>query len=98
MVRLRSGRDVSSVTKDPDLEALGQAIRHLRAELGISQEELAHRAKLSANYLSDLERGTRNVGAKALYKIARGLDTSPASFFIDIAVTEKPGVKGGTER
>src|SRR6266436_6432927 len=39
---------------------LGMAIKTQRASLGISQEELAHRAGLHRTYISDLERGARN--------------------------------------
>ncbi len=44
--------------------------------MDISQEELSFRAGLHRNYISDVERGTRNVSLKAMEKIAHGLDTS----------------------
>ena len=40
---------------------------------GISQEELGFRCHLSMNYISDVERGTRNVSLKAIDQFARGL-------------------------
>ena len=38
----------------------------------ISQEELAFRCGLSKNYISDVERGTRNISLKSIEKIAEG--------------------------
>jgi transcriptional regulator with XRE-family HTH domain len=69
------------VEKHPDLVALGKRLRALRKKAGLTQEELAGRAKLSANYVGEIERGEKNPGALALFALARGLDVSPSSFF-----------------
>jgi transcriptional regulator with XRE-family HTH domain len=61
------------VEKNPDLVALGQTIRRLRKEAKLTQEELAARAGISANYVGEIERGETNAGAKALFALARGL-------------------------
>jgi transcriptional regulator with XRE-family HTH domain len=66
---------------DPDLVALGQAIKELRRERKLSLEKLAGKADLSANYLSDIERGTRNVGAKSIFAIARALSVHVSVLF-----------------
>jgi transcriptional regulator with XRE-family HTH domain len=42
----------------------------LRAERGISQEELAHLAEINRSYLSDLETGKTYVGLEIMGKIA----------------------------
>lgn len=42
----------------------------LRAERGISQEELAHLANINRSYLSDLETGKTYVGLEIMGKIA----------------------------
>jgi transcriptional regulator with XRE-family HTH domain len=54
--------------------ALGRAVRDLRGRLGISQEELADRTGLNRTYVGDVERGTRNLGFRALLQLAAGLD------------------------
>lgn len=54
------------------LEKFGKRIKHLRTKAGISQNKLALRCGLHRNYVSDAERGRRNVSLKALEKFASG--------------------------
>lgn len=54
--------------------AYGRAIRELRAELGISQELLAHIADLDRTYVSGIERGERNPSLANILKLAAALD------------------------
>lgn len=51
----------------------GQRVKELRLRQNISQEELAFRCGLSKNYISDVERGTRNISLKSIEKISDGL-------------------------
>lgn len=60
--------------KHPDLIALGKRVRDRRKAAKLTQEELAERAGLSANYVGEIERGERNPSALALIQIARGLE------------------------
>jgi len=60
---------------------LGMAIKTQRASLGISQEELAHRAGLHRTYVSDLERGARNPSIESIEKLAGALQVSVSSLF-----------------
>ena len=55
------------------LAVLGQRIKQLRKSRGLSQEDLAEKASISAKYLSDLERGKRNPTFSTAEKIAEGL-------------------------
>lgn len=50
----------------------GRRVKELRLIQNISQEELAFRCQLSKNYVSDVERGTRNVTLKVVEKFAQG--------------------------
>ena len=59
----------------------GQRIKELRIKQNISQEELAFRCGLSKNYISDVERGTRNVSLKSIEKIANGLAVNLKELF-----------------
>lgn len=59
----------------------GHRIKELRLKQNISQEELAFRCGLSKNYISDVERGTRNVSLKSIEKIANGLAVNLKELF-----------------
>ena len=59
----------------------------LRAEKGISQEELAHLADINRSYLSDLETGKKNVGLEILGKIADALGVEGADLLKKIKPT-----------
>lgn len=59
----------------------GYRIKELRLRQNISQEELAFRCGLSKNYVSDVERGTRNISLKSIEKIAYGLAVNIKELF-----------------
>ena len=60
------------------LVQLGKRIRALREERKISQEELADRADIHRNYISQIEGGKRNVSFSYVVKLARALQVSPS--------------------
>jgi transcriptional regulator with XRE-family HTH domain len=57
----------------PRHRALGDAIRELRLDRGLTQDALAERAGMSENYVGDTERGQRNISVRALWQLADGL-------------------------
>ena len=57
---------------------VGEQIKKARLQAGISQEELSFRSGLHRTYISDVERGNRNLTIKSLVAIARALKTTPA--------------------
>jgi transcriptional regulator with XRE-family HTH domain len=59
----------------------GRAIRRIRAEQKINQEEAAERCGLHRTYYSGIERGVRNVSLVNIEKLARGLKTSLPELF-----------------
>ena len=54
--------------------SVGSAIRQLRLERGLSQEELAYRSGLDRSYTGGVERADRNPSLRILIQIADGLD------------------------
>ncbi|MFA5421414.1 MAG: helix-turn-helix transcriptional regulator [Bacilli bacterium] len=60
---------------------LGKKIATLRKLRGWNQEELAFRANLNRNYLSDLENGRRNPSLKVLEKVAFAFEVSLENLF-----------------
>lgn len=63
------------------LTQLGMRIRYLRKQKGISQLALALESGINKNYLSDLERGTRNPSLLMLEKIASSLGVNLSTLF-----------------
>ncbi|MGA7460559.1 MAG: helix-turn-helix transcriptional regulator [Candidatus Korobacteraceae bacterium] len=59
----------------------GRAIRRLRQEQAINQEEAADRCGLHRRYYSGIERGVRNVSLVNIEKIAKGLKTTLPELF-----------------
>ncbi len=66
------------------LTQLGMRIRYLRKQKGMSQLDLALEADVNKNYISDLERGTRNPSLLILEKIALALDMTLSTLFMGI--------------
>ncbi len=66
-------------------EILGNNVRRIRQEAGLSQEELAYRAKLHRTYISSIERGERNVSVENIFAIADALKVPPGDLLKPIA-------------
>ena len=57
----------------------GDKLRELRKQKGLSQEDLAFKSGLHRTYISEIERGSRNLSLKNIEKIAKALGMSPKS-------------------
>jgi CheY-like chemotaxis protein/DNA-binding XRE family transcriptional regulator len=73
----------------------GEAVRGWRNLLGISQEELAERADLHRTYVSDVERGTRNLSLESIERLARALEISVSALFPQPGLQKNEGVGPG---
>ncbi len=60
----------------------GTSVRNWRNQLGLSQEQLAERADLHRTYISDVERGARNVSLESIEKLARALEVSVSTLLL----------------
>ncbi len=59
-------------------EVLALNLRKLRRARGLSQEELAHRAKIDRTYISSLERSVYAAGIDVVDRLARVLGVEAA--------------------
>lgn len=59
----------------------GTKLKQIRNNQKLSQEELAFRSGLHRTYISDIERGVRNVSLENIQKIAKALDVNISSLF-----------------
>lgn len=55
---------------------IGERIKELRTEKGISQQELAAALDIEKSNMSRLESGRVNMGVRTIYRIAQALDIS----------------------
>jgi transcriptional regulator with XRE-family HTH domain len=61
--------------------ALGRALKARRAELGITQEEVAHRSGLARSYVSGAERGAINLSIGNSKRLADAVELSLSELF-----------------
>lgn len=62
-------------------EKIGLKIKNLREKNGISIEYLANSSNVDRTYLSDIEKGRRNISIEILGKIIKGLGLTFEEFF-----------------
>ena len=62
-------------------EKVGQKIKQIRNEKGLSQEKLALKAEIDRTYLAGVEQGKRNPSLKSLEKIVDALEISFQDLF-----------------
>ena len=62
-------------------EKIGNRIRELRKETGLSQEKFAAKIGMDRTYFASVELGKRNISIVNLEKIAVGLDVSLYDMF-----------------
>ncbi len=69
-------------TGRPDIrERFGFAVKARREALGLTQEDLAEKARIHRTYLSDVERGTRNLSLVNIERLAAALDVPISELF-----------------
>ena len=73
-------------TPEPLLrEALGLTLRAFRADRGVTLRELAGEASVSPGYLSELERGRKEVSSELLAAVCHGLNVAVSDVLIEAA-------------
>ena len=81
-----------STRRKNDLQnRFGSVIRDYRKRLGISQEELGFRAGLHRTYITDIERGVRNISLKSVASLSKALEISTWHLFANTAAIGEGG-------
>jgi transcriptional regulator with XRE-family HTH domain len=62
--------------RNPLLAAFGRSVRKRREAREFTQEALAEKANLDRTYISDVERGARNLSIFSMSRIAKALGTT----------------------
>jgi len=75
-------KQIHQITNPVPIEfRFGERVRALRIERRLPQDVLASRAQVHRNYISDMERGKRNVSLRIIERIAKALDVEIAELF-----------------
>jgi transcriptional regulator with XRE-family HTH domain len=56
---------------------VGQNVKRIRLEIGLTQEQFAERSGFAQQYVSSLENGRRNPTVVTVYELAQALGVSP---------------------
>lgn len=68
--------------------AFGRAVKARRAEIGMTQENLAHTANLSVSFMSGIERGARQPGIVKTQAIALALQLKTSELWARVEVLQ----------
>jgi transcriptional regulator with XRE-family HTH domain len=74
----------ASLDGEDPLKRFGTNLRRVRDDAGMSQEALAHEARLDRAAISIIERGTRAANLRTILTLARALRVAPASLLAGI--------------
>ena len=66
-------------------EALGETLRDIRSRCGLTLRELSEQAAISPGYLSELERGRKEVSSELLASVCAALNISVSDLMIEAA-------------
>lgn len=70
-------------------DAIGRRIRYVRHGKKLTQEQVAERAGISANYLSRIENGTAKFSLEVLIQLINALDISADYLLLDVIKKKK---------
>ena len=83
---------------DREVRAVGARVRQLRKRLGLTVEQLASRAGVSAGMISQLERGIGNPALESLARLSHALSVPIANLMLAADDDERRVVRAGERR
>ena len=66
-------------------EQFGERLKKIRTQKSLSQEQLSYLADIDRSYISDVERGARNISLENIYKLASALNIPPYLLLLNSA-------------
>jgi transcriptional regulator with XRE-family HTH domain len=72
------------------LSAIGETLRTVRNERGLTLRQVAEGAHVSISYLAEIERGEKDPSSRVLESVAGGLDVEMVDLLLRIAATLEP--------
>ena len=82
-----------SLKPDASLAVLGEVVKALRREKGLTRQRLAKQADITVTYVSRIEKGQRNLTWAALTRLCHGLGVERSSLIARVEEAE-PFVRG----
>ena len=81
--------------KETFRKSLGKVIQARRKQLTLTQEQLARRSGMHRTYVSDIERGERNLSLESIYNISKGISTPLSVLFAEAEDLANKAAGGG---
>jgi transcriptional regulator with XRE-family HTH domain len=66
-----------------EAEMFGEALKRWRTKRQLTQEALAHEAKITTSYFGQLERGMKSPTLTVILKLCRALECTPGELLAD---------------
>jgi len=63
-------------------KCFGRSVKIRRVEIGITQEELAHRSELARSFVSGIERGVVRATVTSVWSLSKALDCNPSDLWL----------------
>ncbi len=81
-------------------KAMGETLRELRLEEGMTLREVSVSSMVSLGYLSEIERGCKEASSEVLYSITRALGTSLSEVLrlVSVKVADQESAPAPTRR
>lgn len=76
-------------TAEEDQAILGRALRGLRTQAGMTQEQVAERLEVDPTFIGRLERGQRGAHWRTIRRILAAVDASTSDFAREIDAAER---------
>ena len=74
------------------LSAIGETLRVVRTERGLTLRQVAEGAHVSISYLAEIERGEKDPSSRVLESVAEGLGMETGTLLLRVVATLEPDV------